>query len=144
MVLSLSKWAIIGAGVIIAGLFFREAAATSLTGTLQRTGLAGQELGSGIQSTLTGVGAGSARLTDPLFSLVDLFRKVGDLFPKSPDNVNIVTQGGGMNLDDNAGGGITPTKSGSKATVVSSSNSWSSAAKAATGTSFRSTGSNWG
>ena len=37
---NISKWALLGIGIITASLFFREAAATTLTGTLSRTGLA--------------------------------------------------------------------------------------------------------
>tara|TARA_R100001143_G_C3335795_1_gene121747 strand:- start:606 stop:1064 length:459 start_codon:yes stop_codon:yes gene_type:complete len=129
---SISKWAIIGLGVIAASFFFKEAAATSLTGTLSRTGSAGSDLGSGIQSTLTGVGVGASRLIDPLFSIVDLFGKAGSLFGGSE-----ITTGGGMNQDNNSGGGIASNNIPSSLAGVSASNgggtskiSWSSGASA--------------
>ena len=83
---NISKWALLGIGIITASLFFREAAATTLTGTLSRTGLAGAEIGTGINKTLTGLGSGTARLIDPLFSLVDLFGKIFDM------NVSLIAQ----------------------------------------------------
>lgn len=119
---SISKWAIIGIGLVAAGLFFKEAAGSSLTGTLNRTGLAGASLGSGIQSSLTGVGVGASQLLNPFFSLVDLFGKAGGLFASG----NVET-GGGVNLNNNSGGGIAssniPT---SKAGVSAGSSGWSS------------------
>tara|TARA_R110000824_G_scaffold52318_2_gene145170 strand:- start:263 stop:700 length:438 start_codon:yes stop_codon:yes gene_type:complete len=124
---SISKWAIIGLGVIAASLFFKEAAATSLTGTLSRTGSAGSDLGSGIQSTLTGIGSGASRLIDPLFSIVDLFGKAGSLFGGSE-----ITTGGGMNQDNNSGGGIASNNIPSSLAGVSASNGGSSSSGATT------------
>lgn len=156
---NISKWALLGIGIITASLFFREAAATTLTGTLSRTGLAGAEIGTGINKTLTGLGSGSARLIDPLFSLVDLFGKTQTLFEPSGTGRNSNEVGGGFNQDNNAGGGIQasniPTSlagvsasNGGGTTVTSSAisgaGSWSSAAKKATGVSFSGGGSNWG
>tara|TARA_R110002020_G_scaffold347351_1_gene561027 strand:- start:1682 stop:2116 length:435 start_codon:yes stop_codon:yes gene_type:complete len=123
---SISKWAIIGLGVVAASLFFKEAAATSLTGTLSRTGLAGSSLGSGIQSTLTGTGTGLAALLNPLFSGVDLIKKAGSIFGN--DNGG----GGGMNQDNNSGGGIASNNIPSSLAGVSASNGGSSSSPATT------------
>ena len=130
---SISKWAIIGLGVVAASLFFKEAAATSLTGTLSRTGLAGASLGSGIQSTLVGTGNGLAALLNPLFSGVDLIKKAASIFGTDDGG------GGGMNQDNNSGGGIASNNIPSSLAGVSASNgggggtskiSWSSGASA--------------
>ena len=129
---SISKWAIIGLGIITASLFFKEAAATSLTGTLSRTGAAGSDLGSGIQSTLTGVGVGASQLLNPLFSFVDLFGKAGSLFGGAENN-----SGGGMNQDNNSGGGIATNNIPSSLAGVSASNGGSSSSGPSTpGQSF--------
>ena len=156
---SISKWALLGIGIITASLFFREAAATSLTGTLSRTGLAGADIGTGINKTLTGVGEGASKLLNPLFSLVDLFGATQKLFEPSGTGRNSNEVGGGFNQDNNSGGGIQasniPTSlagvsasNGGGTTVTSSAasgaGSWSAAAKKATGVSFSGGGSNWG
>jgi hypothetical protein len=77
---NVTKWIVIGLGILAASFFFKEAAASSLTGTLHRTGLAGQSLGTGIAATGAGVGEAGVRLLDPFFSLGDLFSKFGNLF----------------------------------------------------------------
>ena len=77
---AVTKWIVLGLGILAATFFFKEAAGSSLTGTLQRTGLAGQSLGTGIAATGAGVGEAGVRLLDPFFSLADLFSKFGNLF----------------------------------------------------------------
>ena len=140
---SISKWAIIGIGLVAASLFFKEAAATSLTGTLGRTGLAGSSLGSGIQSTLTGTGTGLAALLNPLFSGVDLLAKAGSVFGGEAK-----ATGGGMNQDNNSGGGIASSNVPTSLAGVSASNggtsSWTKAANKATAAGTFSTPSGWG
>tara|TARA_R100001086_G_scaffold232826_1_gene154259 strand:- start:42 stop:494 length:453 start_codon:yes stop_codon:yes gene_type:complete len=95
--MAISKWIFLG--LLLAGstLFFREAAATSLSGTLSRTGLAGANLGTGIQETLTGTGIGLSKLLNPFFSFADLIGKFQG-----------VLSGGGFDSSNNAGGGLTP------------------------------------
>ena len=61
---SITKWIIIGAGLIMLGLFTKEAAQTSLTGTLRRTGMAGGSIG----SALSGVGGGIGDVFRGLFT----------------------------------------------------------------------------
>lgn len=77
---SITKWLIVGLGLLFAGYFFKEAAGSSLTSTLARTGLAGKEVGSGIAGIGAGVGEAGVRALDPFFSMADLFKKFGNLF----------------------------------------------------------------
>lgn len=77
---AVTKYIILGLGILAATFFFKEAAGSSLTGTLQRTGLAGQSLGTGIGAVGGGIGQFGVRLLDPFFSLADLFSKFGSLF----------------------------------------------------------------
>ena len=95
--MAISKWIFLG--LLLAGstLFFREAAGTSLSGTLSRTGLAGANLGTGIQETLTGVGTGFSKLLNPLFTFADVIGKFQ----------TVLGGGGGFDSSNNAGGGIT-------------------------------------
>ena len=95
--MAISKWIFLG--LLLAGstLFFREAAGTSLSGTLSRTGLAGANLGTGIQETLTGTGIGLSKLLNPFFSFADLIGKFQ----------TVLGGGGGFDSSNNAGGGIT-------------------------------------
>ena len=87
---AVTKYIILGLGILAATFFFKEAAGSTLTGTLHRTGLAGQSLGSGIASTGAGVGEFGVRLLDPFFSLADLFSKFGNLF--GGGNGEVITQ----------------------------------------------------
>lgn len=77
---SITKWLILGLGLVAASFFFKEAAGSSLTATLARTGLAGKEVGSGIAGIGAGVGEAGVRALDPFFSMADLFKKFGNLF----------------------------------------------------------------
>ena len=95
--MAISKWIFLG--LLLAGstLFFREAAATSLSGTLSRTGLAGANIGTGIQESLTGVGTGFSKLLNPLFTFADVIGKFQ----------TVLGGGGGIDSSNNSGGGIT-------------------------------------
>ena len=77
----ISKWIILGVGLVAAGLFFREAAGSSLSQTLARTGISGREVGGGIGAVGGGIGEFGVRLLDPFFSLGDLIKKYMNLFP---------------------------------------------------------------
>lgn len=77
----ISKWIILGVGLVAAGLFFREAAGSSLSQTLARTGISGREVGGGIGAIGGGIGEFGVRLLDPFFSLADLIKKFGNIFP---------------------------------------------------------------
>lgn len=118
MVFSLTKYVGIGLALLTAAYFFKEAHATSLTETLSRTGLAGQELGSGIRDTLTGVGEGSAKILNPFFTFADLVSKFQ----------GVVGQGGGMTpeRESEVGGGINVGGTGQRQSTIS----WSSGTSA--------------
>jgi len=129
---SISKWVILGLGLVTATFFFKEAAGSSLTSTLSRTGLAGSNLGGGIDSVLSGTSSGLVTLLNPAFSFLDLISKAGNLFSDP------IATGGGMNQNNNSGGGIATSNIPSSIAGVSASNggggtskiSWSSGATA--------------
>ena len=112
---SITKWVIIGAGLIMLGLFTKEAATTSLTGTLQRTGMAGGSIG----SALSGVGGGIADLMrglfTPLWEVGNFAKSFGmgsDFWGNStPDpqastqRIDLTGQGGGFADAETQGGG---------------------------------------
>jgi len=77
---SITKWLILGLGLVAASFFFKEAAGSSLTSTLARTGIASKEVGSGIAAIGAGAGEAGVRALDPFFSMADLFKKFGNLF----------------------------------------------------------------
>ena len=97
------------------GLFTKEAAATSLTGTLQRTGMSGASLG----SALSGVGGGIADLMrglfTPLWEVGNFAKSFGmgsDFWGNStPDpqastqRIDLTGQGGGFVDAETQGGG---------------------------------------
>jgi len=74
---NLQKWIVIIAAIVGLGLFTQEAAATGLTGTLARTGLAGGQIGSGIQQAGTGAGQGIAGLFRGVLSPIWGIRNIG-------------------------------------------------------------------
>ena len=76
----ITKWILLGVGLLAVSFFFKEAAASSLTKTLGRTGLAGQQLGAGIAATGAGVGQAGVSLLNPFWSLADLIKRYGSLF----------------------------------------------------------------
>lgn len=127
---AVTKWIVLGLGILTASFFFKEAAGSSLTGTLQRTGLAGQSLGTGIAATGAGVGEAGVRLLDPFFSLADLFSKFGNLFGGNGEVITNVqsppvqTTGGVtyVGSTNRAGGGFGPSI-GSTSTASSSPSS---------------------
>lgn len=113
---AITKYIILGLGILAATFFFKEAAGSSLTGTLQRTGLAGQSLGTGIAATGAGVGEAGVRMLDPFFSLADLFSKFGNLFGGNGEVITNVqsppvqTTGGVVYVGstNRSGGGFAP------------------------------------
>ena len=88
------------------------------------------------------MGLGGSKLLDPFFSLKTL------IFEEDTNQSNTNRSLPNPNTPSGAGSygaGAGPASQGTSSQgVVSASNSWSSAAKSVTGTSFRSTGSNWG
>lgn len=77
---ALTKWIILGLGLVAASLFFKEAAGSSLSQTLRSTGLSGQAVGGGIASVGAGVGQFGVRILDPFWSLADLLKKFTTVF----------------------------------------------------------------
>ncbi len=75
----ITKWILLGVGLLAVSFFFKEAAASSLTKTLGRTGLAGQQLGAGIAATGAGVGQAGVSLLNPFWSLADLIINIPSL-----------------------------------------------------------------
>lgn len=112
---SITKWVLIGGGLILLGLFTKEAATTSLSGTLQRTGMAGGSIG----SALSGVGGGVADLMrglfTPLWEVGNFAKSFGmgsDYWGNStPDvqaetqRIDLTGQGGGFVDAETQGGG---------------------------------------
>ena len=107
-----TKWVVIAAGLVFLGLFTREAAASGLTGTLRRTGLAGQTLGTGIKGLGTGVGGFFVETLKPLWelkNLVSAFMRLGFTpISEKPWLEDTPEQGGGTNETTGDGGGSDP------------------------------------
>lgn len=110
------KWIIIIAGIVFLGLFTQEAAATGLTGTLQRTGLSGSAIGSGIQQAGTGAGAGIAGffrgILSPFWEIRNIVRGFMNLGSATPWTEDLPNQGGGTTDQTGDGGGDANTTSG--------------------------------
>jgi len=111
----ITKWVIIAAGLVFLGLFTQEAAATGLTGTLQRTGLSGVAIGSGATAAGTGIGAGISGLFKGVLSpfweirnIVRGFMNLGSATPWLEETHSVPTQGGGTNETTGDGGGSDP------------------------------------
>jgi len=114
---SITKWVLIGASLIMLGLFTKEAATTSLTGTLQRTGMAGGSIGSALSSVGSGVGDLFRGLFTPLWEVGNFAKSFGfgsDIWGNStPDpqaelqRIELSGQGGGFVDAETQGGGDT-------------------------------------
>lgn len=112
---SITKWIIIGAGLIMLGLFTKEAAQTSLTGTLRRTGMAGGSIGSALSGVGGGIGDVFRGLFTPLWEVGNFAKSFGfgsDLWGNStPDpqasiqRIELTGQGGGFTDAETQGGG---------------------------------------
>ena len=112
---SITKWIIIGAGMIMLGLFTKEASQTSLTGTLHRTGMAGGSIGSALSGVGSGVGDLFRGLFTPLWEVGNFAKSFGfgsDYWANStPDpkaeyqRIELTGQGGGFTDAQTQGGG---------------------------------------
>ena len=112
---SITKWIIIGAGMIMLGLFTKEASQTSLTGTLHRTGMAGGSIGSALSGVGSGVGDLMRGLFTPLWEVGNFAKSFGfgsDYWGNStPDpqaetqRIELTGQGGGFTDAETQGGG---------------------------------------
>ena len=104
---NLTKWIILGAGLVFFGLFTREAAATSLTGTLARTGLAGQQIGGALSSTGTGAGDLFRGLLTPIWEVGNFVKSFTGLGSPQQEREQLTGQGGGFDDAEQQGGGDT-------------------------------------
>ena len=103
-----TKWVVIAAGLVFLGLFTKEAAASGLTGTLQRTGLAGQSIGGGLEAIGRGGGAGFSGLLQPFWEIRNIVRGFMNLGVASPWLEDAPEQGGGTTDTTGDGGGSDP------------------------------------
>ena len=102
------KWIIIAAGLVFLGLFTKEAAASGLTGTLQRTGLSGQSIGGGLAAIGRGGGAGFSGLLSPFWEIRNIIRGFMNLGSATPWLEDSPQQGGGTTDTTGDGGGSDP------------------------------------
>jgi len=102
------KWVIIAAGLVFLGLFTQEAAASGLTGTLQRTGLSGQSIGGGLAAIGRGGGAGFSGLLQPFWEIRNIIRGFMNLGSATPWLEDSPQQGGGTTDTTGDGGGSDP------------------------------------
>ena len=100
-----TKWVVIAAGLVFLGLFTQEAAATGLTGTLQRTGLSGQSIGGGLAAIGRGGGAGVSGLLSPFWEIRNIIRGFMNLGSATPWLEDSSKQGGGTDSSSGEGGG---------------------------------------
>ena len=104
-----TKWILIAAGLVGLGLFTQEAAATGLTGTLQRTGLSGVSIGSGAAAAGTGIGQGIGGFftesLKPLWEIRNIVRGFMNLGSATPWDEDLPSGGGGTNELTGDGGG---------------------------------------
>ena len=103
---SITKWVLLGAALIGFGLFTKEATATSLTGTLARTGLAGSHIGGALSSVGSGTGDLFRGLLTPLWE-VGNFVKSWTNGSATTERENLTGQGGGFTDAETQGGGDT-------------------------------------
>ena len=112
---NITKYVLLAGGLIIMGLFTKEAAQTSLTGTLQRTGMAGGSIGTAISGIGAGVGDLFRGLFTPLWEIGNFAKSFGmgsDVWGNStPDpqatsqRIELTGQGGGFTDAETQGGG---------------------------------------
>ena len=104
-----TKWILIAAGLVGLGLFTQEAAATGLTGTLQRTGLSGVSIGSGAAAAGTGIGSGIGGffkgVLSPFWEIRNIVRGFMNLGSATPWSEDTETGGGGGSGDTTGDGG---------------------------------------
>ena len=105
--------AIIGAALVFLGLFTQEAAGKGLTGTLQRTGLAGSSIGKGALDIGTGFGRGTAEVFRGLLSPFWEIKNIIEGFMNIGNPLHISgTAGTGQGTITYTGGGLTSNQQG--------------------------------
>jgi hypothetical protein len=115
---NITKWVILGGGLILLGLFTKEAATKGLTSTLQRTGIAGQSIGTGLTGIGSGIGGIFKGLLSPLWEIGNFAKSFGFASPNisgqgystnDPQAIQERTllsgQGGGFDDASQQGGG---------------------------------------
>jgi hypothetical protein len=102
------KWVVIAAALVGLGLFTQEAAATGLTGTLQRTGMAGSTIGGGLAAIGRGGGAAFSGLLQPFWEIRNIIRGFMNLGSATPWLDDTPNQGGGTTSTTGDGGGAEP------------------------------------
>ena len=100
-----TKWILIAAGLVGLGLFTQEAAATGLTGTLQRTGLSGVSIGTGAAAAGTGLGTGISGFFKGVLSPFWEIRNIISGFMNLGSATPWDTTGGGGGSGDTTGDG---------------------------------------
>ena len=103
---SITKWVLLGVALIGFGLFTKEASATSLTGTLARTGLAGSHIGGALSSVGSGTGDLFRGLLTPLWEVGNFVKSWGGS-NATTERENLTGQGGGFADAETQGGGDT-------------------------------------
>ena len=116
--MNITKWVILGGGLILLGLFTKEAATRGLTSTLQRTGIAGQSIGTGLSGIGSGIGDAFRGLLTPLWEIGNFAKSFGFASPNisgqgystnDPQAIQERTllsgQGGGFDDASQQGGG---------------------------------------
>jgi hypothetical protein len=117
---NITKWVLLGGGLMLLGLFTKEAAQTSLTGTLSRTGMAGGSIGSALSSVGSGVGDVFRGLLTPLWEVGNFAKSFGFGSPNvsgqgystsdpqsNQERIFLTGQGGGFDDAEQQGGGDT-------------------------------------
>jgi len=117
---NITKWLIIGAGILFLGLFTQEAAATGLTGTLRRTGLSGQTIGTGIKGVGSGIGGFFVETLKPLWEVRNIVRGFMNLGSATPWLEDLPEQGGGSGSLSGGGGGETTPQVNTPLTITQS------------------------
>jgi hypothetical protein len=117
---NITKWVLLGGSLILLGLFTKEAAATSLTGTLHRAGMAGGSVGGALTGIGSGIGDVFRGLLTPLWEVGNFAKSFGFGAPNisgqgystsdpqsNQERIFLTGQGGGFDDAEQQGGGDT-------------------------------------
>lgn len=114
---NITKWILLGSGLILLGLFTKEAATTSLSSTLHRTGTAGASVGGALSGIGSGVGDFFRGMFTPLWEIGNFAKSFGfgsDIWGNSQPDIqaqdeSMILTGGGGGFDnaEQQGGGDT-------------------------------------
>ena len=117
---NITKWVLLGGSLILLGLFTKEAANRGLTSTLQRAGIAGQSIGTGLSGIGSGIGDTFRGLLTPLWEVGNFAKSFGFGSPNisgqgysttdpqsNQERIMLTGQGGGFDDAEQQGGGDT-------------------------------------